>query len=150
MTIAEVARYLFVSRAYVPRLLRRGDLRGSVGGGGEVVADDESVRLYQAMQEAAAKALFRTQTEEDEPPVSRKQARFTLEGDADGVNQLGAGLEGLKRLTGRRESRVISGVGHNFPQGAPHTFAGAILDINEQLDGQRLSRPSALLAKDVT
>ncbi|MGF6859140.1 helix-turn-helix domain-containing protein [Paraburkholderia sp. CI3] len=68
MTVDEVAQYLFVSRAHVLRLLRRGDLHGTVGSDGEVVIDEETVRLYRAMQEAAAKEFFRTQREEDEPP----------------------------------------------------------------------------------
>lgn len=55
---------------------------------------------------------------------------ITLEGDADGVTQVGAGLADLRRFTGRHENRVVSGVGHNLPQEAPDVFSRAIGDVN--------------------
>ncbi|HEY2022750.1 alpha/beta hydrolase [Paraburkholderia sp.] len=55
---------------------------------------------------------------------------ITLEGDTDGVTQVGAGLAELKRFTGRYENRVVSGVGHNLPQEAPDAFAKAVIDVN--------------------
>lgn len=54
---------------------------------------------------------------------------ITLEGDADGVTQVGSGLEGLKRFIGRHENRVVPGVGHNLPQEAPEAFSTAIADV---------------------
>ena len=56
---------------------------------------------------------------------------ITLEGDADGVTQVGSGLEGFKRFIGRHENRVLAGVGHNLPQEAPEAFSRAIVDIND-------------------
>lgn len=55
---------------------------------------------------------------------------ITIEGDADGVTPVGAGLNGTKRFTGRHENRVVRGVGQNLPQGAPEDFSCAILDVN--------------------
>lgn len=55
---------------------------------------------------------------------------ITLEGDADGVTQVGSGLADLRRFTGRHENRVVSGVGHNLPQEAPDVFSRAIGDVN--------------------
>ncbi|WP_027803243.1 MerR family transcriptional regulator [Paraburkholderia dilworthii] len=68
MKVDEVAQYLFVSRAHVLRLVRRGDLLGTVGGDGELVVDEKTACLYRAMQEAAANEFFRAQREEDDPP----------------------------------------------------------------------------------
>jgi pimeloyl-ACP methyl ester carboxylesterase len=56
---------------------------------------------------------------------------ITLEGDADGVTQVGSGLEGFKRSIGRHENRVVPGVGHNLPQEAPEAFSRAIVDVYE-------------------
>jgi len=55
---------------------------------------------------------------------------ITLEGDADGVTQVGSGLADARRFTGRHENRVVSGVGHNLPQEAPDVFSRAIADVN--------------------
>lgn len=68
MTIDEVARFLFVSRAHVLRLLQRGVLQGSVGKDGETVIDEKSARTYKAERDAAREQYFRTQTEDDDPP----------------------------------------------------------------------------------
>ena len=46
LTVTEVARLLFVSRAHVLRLLQLGVLRRSVGKDGETVIDEESARTY--------------------------------------------------------------------------------------------------------
>ncbi|WP_144107917.1 alpha/beta fold hydrolase [Paraburkholderia sp. BCC1886] len=54
---------------------------------------------------------------------------ITIEGDADGVAQVGAGRGALRRFTGRHENRVVPGVGHNLPQEAPAAFAQAIVDV---------------------
>jgi hypothetical protein len=43
MTIAEVARFLFVSRSHVRHLLKNGDLQGVLGHDGEYIVDDGSV-----------------------------------------------------------------------------------------------------------
>lgn len=63
---------------------------------------------------------------------------ITIEGDADGVTQVGAGRDALRRFTGRHENRVVPGVGHNLPQEAPAAFAQAIVDV-----ANWASRPTA-------
>ncbi|HEV3422985.1 MAG TPA: hypothetical protein VG105_04210 [Paraburkholderia sp.] len=42
MNIEEVARYLFVSRVHVKRLLERGDLSGALDEDGQYLVDDAS------------------------------------------------------------------------------------------------------------
>jgi hypothetical protein len=65
MTVDEVARFIFVSRAHVLLLLQRGELRGRVGKDGETVIDEDSARTYKAERDAARTQYFRTQTEDD-------------------------------------------------------------------------------------
>ncbi|MDQ2149610.1 alpha/beta hydrolase [Alcaligenaceae bacterium C4P045] len=62
------------------------------------------------------------------PPIT--VPAITLEGDADGVAQVGEGRPALKHFTGRHENRVVPNAGHNLPQEAPEAFAAAVLDIH--------------------
>jgi pimeloyl-ACP methyl ester carboxylesterase len=53
---------------------------------------------------------------------------ITLEGDANGAPHPDPAAY-AKRYTGKYEHRLVSGgVGHNFPQEAPQTFAKAVID----------------------
>lgn len=62
------------------------------------------------------------------PPVS--VPAIVLEGDADGVTPPAGGQAGAQRFTGRSESRLLPGIGHNLPQEAPEAFARAVLDVH--------------------
>lgn len=55
MNVKEAARYLFVSRPHVRRLLERGDLTGTPVENGDYVIDDASVEKYAARKKLAAK-----------------------------------------------------------------------------------------------
>jgi predicted site-specific integrase-resolvase len=68
MTIAEVARFLFVSRSHVRHLLKNGDLQGVLGDDGEYIVDDGSVMRYRLEMDERARRYLNTQTEDDEPP----------------------------------------------------------------------------------
>ncbi|TCF97598.1 hypothetical protein BZM26_30420 [Paraburkholderia strydomiana] len=68
MTVAEAAKFLFVSRAHVRRLLENGTLRGAMGHDGQYIVDDGSVRTYRAELDERAKRYLDTQTEDDDPP----------------------------------------------------------------------------------
>jgi predicted site-specific integrase-resolvase len=68
MTIAEVARFLFVSRSHVRHLLKNGDLQGVLGHDGEYIVDDGSVMRYRLEVDERARRYLDTQTEDDEPP----------------------------------------------------------------------------------
>jgi len=68
MTIAEVARFLFVSRSHVRHLLENGDVRGALDPDGEYVVDDGSVVRYQRELDERVRRYFDTLTEDDDPP----------------------------------------------------------------------------------
>ena len=53
----------------------------------------------------------------------------SLDGDADGVMPAGAFERQQRFFSGRYETRVIAGVGHNLPQEAPKEFAAAVLSV---------------------
>lgn len=55
---------------------------------------------------------------------------ITLEGEADGVVPPGKRQANAQHFTGPYENRVVSNVGHNFPQEAPEVFADAVLDVD--------------------
>ena len=55
---------------------------------------------------------------------------ITLEGDADGVADVGAAHAYAKHFTGRHDNRVVPDVGHNLPQEAPDAFSAAVLDVH--------------------
>jgi len=67
MTVEEVARYLFVSRAFVKRLIESGDLTGASNDSGRFVVDDASVEQYRAKRERACRAYFDSQDERNDP-----------------------------------------------------------------------------------
>lgn len=62
------------------------------------------------------------------PPII--MPAITLEGDADGVADVGAAQTYAKHFTGRHDHRVVPNVGHNLPQEAPEAFAAAVLDVH--------------------
>jgi excisionase family DNA binding protein len=68
MNIREVAKYLFVSRVHVERLIERGVLTGALDESGQYVVDDASVERYCAQRERAAKEYFSSEGESDDPP----------------------------------------------------------------------------------
>jgi hypothetical protein len=68
MTIDEVAKFLFVSRLHVRRLLENGTLCGALGDDGEYIVDEGSVRTYGENLDERARRYLGTQTEDDEPP----------------------------------------------------------------------------------
>ncbi|WP_408481714.1 helix-turn-helix domain-containing protein [Paraburkholderia graminis] len=68
MTIAEAARFLFVSRSHVRRLLENGDLHGALGDDGEYIVDDGSVMRYRREWDERARRYLDSQTEDTEPP----------------------------------------------------------------------------------
>ena len=68
MTIAEVARLLFVSRSHVRHLLESGHLQGALGHDGEYMVDEGSVRRYRQELDERARRYLDSQTEDDEPP----------------------------------------------------------------------------------
>lgn len=55
---------------------------------------------------------------------------ITLDGDSDGVAPATDGKAYASRFSGKREHRVIKGVGHNLPQEAPQAFAQAVIDVD--------------------
>jgi pimeloyl-ACP methyl ester carboxylesterase len=55
---------------------------------------------------------------------------ITLDGDSDGVAPATDGKAYASRFSGKREHRVIKGVGHNLPQEAPQAFAQAVIDAD--------------------
>jgi excisionase family DNA binding protein len=68
MNIAEAAKYLFVNRPHVRKLLERGVLAGTPTENGDYVIDDASVERYAAAKKRAAKEWLDSQTEDKEPP----------------------------------------------------------------------------------
>ncbi|MDR6202148.1 helix-turn-helix domain-containing protein [Paraburkholderia graminis] len=68
MTIAEVARLLFVSRSHVRHLLESGHLHGALGHDGEYIVDEGSVKRYRQELDERARRYLDGQTEDDEPP----------------------------------------------------------------------------------
>lgn len=53
MNVAEVAGYLFVSRAHVKQLVERGYLTRASNGSGQYLVDDTSVEKFGARRELA-------------------------------------------------------------------------------------------------
>ncbi|MFM0390962.1 hypothetical protein [Paraburkholderia phytofirmans] len=68
MTIAEVAKFLFVSRSHVRHLLECGHLHGALGHDGEYIVDEGSVMRYRRELDERVRRYLDTQTEDDEPP----------------------------------------------------------------------------------
>lgn len=68
MNIEEAAKYLFVSRPHVRRLLERGDLTGTPIENEDYAIDDASVEKYVVRQKLAAKEYLDSQTEDNDPP----------------------------------------------------------------------------------
>lgn len=68
MNIDEAARYLFVNRAHVKRLLERRDITGTRVEQGAYVIDEASVEKYAKELESARRAYFDSQTEDNDPP----------------------------------------------------------------------------------
>ncbi|MDR7008800.1 hypothetical protein J2W46_005729 [Paraburkholderia strydomiana] len=68
MTIAEVARFLFVSRAHVRHRLASGHLHGALGHDGEYIVDERSVMRSRRELDERARRYLDSQTEDDEPP----------------------------------------------------------------------------------
>jgi len=67
MNIKEAARYLFVSRTHVKRLIEDGYLTGASDDNGQYIVDDASIELYRARQELASKKYFDSQYEDKDP-----------------------------------------------------------------------------------
>jgi pimeloyl-ACP methyl ester carboxylesterase len=55
---------------------------------------------------------------------------ITLDGDSDGVAPATDGKAYAARFSGKREHRIVKGVGHNLPQEAPQAFAQAVIDAD--------------------
>ncbi|PXW28336.1 excisionase family DNA-binding protein [Paraburkholderia caballeronis] len=70
MTVAEAARYLFVSRTHVLKLLAAGKLSEVLPGepDGELNIDFFSVEAYRNTTEYAQRAYLDSQSEDDNPP----------------------------------------------------------------------------------
>jgi excisionase family DNA binding protein len=68
MNIAEAAKYLFVNRPHVRKLIERGVLAGTPTENGDYVIDDASVERYATAKKRAAKEWLDSQTEAKEPP----------------------------------------------------------------------------------
>lgn len=69
MTIAEAAKYLFVSRPYIRRILQRGTLEEVLPKrpGDEPSIDPRSVLAYREKQEAAAREYQNMNIEDTDP-----------------------------------------------------------------------------------
>lgn len=67
MTVEEAARYLFVSRAHVHRLLASGILRATVGDNGEYIIDDVTVENRAKELRRARDEYLRSRTEDNDP-----------------------------------------------------------------------------------
>ena len=67
MDINEAAKYLFVSRPHVRRLLERGDIAGALTDQGSYVIDNASVKNYAEKLDRAIKAYCASRTEDDDP-----------------------------------------------------------------------------------
>jgi hypothetical protein len=69
MSIEEAAKYLFVSRAYIRKLLATGKLAERLPGGpnGRPDIDIASVERYRTEMEAAQRAYLDSQTEDNDP-----------------------------------------------------------------------------------
>jgi excisionase family DNA binding protein len=68
MNIAEAAKYLFVNRQHVRKLLERGVLTGTPIENGDYVIDDALVEKYAADKKRAAREWLDSQTEDKDPP----------------------------------------------------------------------------------
>jgi len=55
---------------------------------------------------------------------------ITIDGDSDGVVPATDGSAQAKRFSGKRQHRIVKGVGHNLPQEAPRDFAQAVIDAD--------------------
>lgn len=55
---------------------------------------------------------------------------ITIDGESDGVLPATDGTGYAAKFSGKREHRIIHGVGHNLPQEAAHEFAAAIIDVD--------------------
>jgi UTP:GlnB (protein PII) uridylyltransferase len=63
----EAAKFLFVIRTHVHRLLERGDLRGTVGDIQQYIVDDTFVGSYKTEPKRRTEEYFRSQTEDSDP-----------------------------------------------------------------------------------
>jgi pimeloyl-ACP methyl ester carboxylesterase len=54
---------------------------------------------------------------------------ITLDGSGDGVIPATDGKSTASRFSGKRDHRIVPGVGHNFPQEAPAAFAAAVAEL---------------------
>ena len=54
---------------------------------------------------------------------------ITFDGADDGVRTPSSAQAHAKRFSGKRDHRVVPGVGHNMPQEVPEVFAAAILEL---------------------
>ncbi|WP_084030470.1 alpha/beta fold hydrolase [Bradyrhizobium paxllaeri] len=54
---------------------------------------------------------------------------ITLDGAGDGVIAATDGTASAPKFSGRREHRVLAGIGHNLPQEAPEDFAAAVMKL---------------------
>ncbi|MBA2965454.1 MULTISPECIES: alpha/beta fold hydrolase [Ramlibacter] len=61
------------------------------------------------------------------PPIG--VPAITFDGADDGVRPPAPAAAQALRFSGRREHRVVPGVGHNLPQEAPGAFAQAVLEL---------------------
>jgi pimeloyl-ACP methyl ester carboxylesterase len=61
------------------------------------------------------------------PPIG--VPAITFDGADDGVRPPAPAAAQAHRFSGRREHRVVPGVGHNLPQEAPGAFAQAVLEL---------------------
>ena len=57
---------------------------------------------------------------------------ITFDGGDDGVRSPSSPAAHAQRFSGKREHRVVPGVGHNMPQEVPSVFANAILELMER------------------
>jgi hypothetical protein len=68
MNIAEEAKYLFVNRPHVRKLVERGVLADTPIENGDYVIDDASVEKYAGDKKRAAREWLDSQTEDKDPP----------------------------------------------------------------------------------
>jgi excisionase family DNA binding protein len=67
MNIAEAAKYLFVNRPHVRKLVERCLLAGTPTENGDYEIDEASVEKYVAARKLAAKGWFDSQAEDNDP-----------------------------------------------------------------------------------
>jgi pimeloyl-ACP methyl ester carboxylesterase len=62
-----------------------------------------------------------------QPPITVRS--ITFDGADDGVRPVAPASQHAHLFAGRREHRVVPGVGHNMPQEVPQVFADAVMEL---------------------